>query len=163
MLLKLKVRKKRKKQILLKKRLESAIKKYIDKLHHRGMFESAACLTTCAQIDNKLSQITSISRKKEAMKDQIIIRVLGLSWDDWHHPWSAEGHEFTGEELAEHIKKLMKRDKKRKICSKATVDTPSRNKLTVLGTISPDIIRLDEKKTAEEGKLIEAAEVLKNN
>ena len=89
--------------------------------------------------------------------------MLGLGWDDWHHPWSAEGHEFTGEELAEHIKKLMKRDKKRKIFSKATVDTPSRNKLTVLGTISTDIIRLDAKKTAEEGKLIETAKVLKNN
>ena len=40
---------------------------------------------------------------------------------------------------------------------------PTIKKLTVLVTISPDIIRLDAKKTAEEGKLIEAAEVLKNN
>ena len=40
---------------------------------------------------------------------------------------------------------------------------PTIKKLAVLGTISPDIIGLDEKKAAEEGKLIEAAEVLKNN
>ena len=38
---------------------------------------------------------------------------------------------------------------------------PTRKKLALLGTISPDIIRLDAKKTAVEGKVIEAAEVLK--
>ena len=36
----------------------------------------------------------------------------------------------------------------------------TRNKITVLATIYPDIIRLDEK-TAEEGNLIETAQVLK--
>ena len=72
--------KKEKKQTLLKKRLEDATKKYIDKLHHRNMFDSEACLEFCAQIDNKIKQITSISGRKEVMKDQIIIRVLGLAW-----------------------------------------------------------------------------------
>ena len=79
------------------------------------------------------------------MKDQIRIRLLGLSWDDWHHPWSAEGHEFIGEELAEHTKKLLKREKKRNIYAKPPIDMPTRKKLTVMGTISPDIIRLDKK------------------
>ena len=60
------------------------------------MFDLAASFKTCAQIDNELRQITSISMRKEAMKDQIIIRALGLGWDDWHHPWSASGHEFKG-------------------------------------------------------------------
>ena len=80
------------------------------------------------------------------MKDQMIIRVLGLSWDNWHHPWSAAGHEFKEQELANHIKKLMKRDKKRKISAKPLGDMPTRKKITLLGTISPDIIRLDAKK-----------------
>ena len=75
------------------------------------------------------------------MKDQIIIRVLGFGWYDWPHPWSAAGHEFTGEELTEHIKKLMKREKKVKIYSKTPVDMLTINKLAVLGKISPDIIR----------------------
>ena len=79
------------------------------------MFDLEACFLTCAQIDNELKQITNISGRKEAMKDQIIIRVLGLGWDDWHHPWSAAGHEFKGQEWENHIKKLMKREKKRKI------------------------------------------------
>ena len=76
MLLKLKMRKKEKR--LLKKRLEGAIKKYTEKIYHRDMFDSAACFKTCAQIDNELRQITNISGRKEAIKDQIRIRVLGL-------------------------------------------------------------------------------------
>ena len=80
------------------------------------------------------------------MKNKIRILVLGLGWEDWHHPWSAEGHEFTGEELAEHVNILMKRDKKRNISDKPPVDMPTRKKITVMGTISPDIIRLDAKK-----------------
>ena len=80
------------------------------------------------------------------MNDQIIIRALGLGWDGWHHPWSAAVHEFTGEESAEYIKNLMKRDKKRKIYAKPLVDMTNRKKLTVLDTISLDIIRFDAKK-----------------
>ena len=85
------------------------------------------------------------------MKYQIIIRVLGLGWDNWHHSWYEEGHDFTGEELAEYIKKLMKREKKIKISAKPLVDILTRKKLTVLGTISPGIIRLDAKKHLRKG------------
>ena len=65
--------------------------------------------------------------------------------------------------MENNIKKVMKTEKKRNISAKPLVDMTTRKKLTLLGTISPDIIRLDGKKTAEEGKLIEATEVLKNN
>ena len=95
--MKLKARKKREKQTLFKKRLKSATNKYIDKLHHRDMFDLADYLKTCGQSDNEIRQITIISGRKEVMKDQIMIRVLGLSLDDWRHLWSAARHEFTGD------------------------------------------------------------------
>ena len=96
MILKLKESKKReKKQTLLKKCLKGAAKKYIDKVHHRDIFDSAACLIFFTQIDNKLRQITSISGRKEELKDKIRTIVLGLGWDNWNHPWYVSGHEFT--------------------------------------------------------------------
>ena len=55
------------------------------------------------------------------MKEQIIIQVLGLCWDDLLHLWSVAGHEFTGEELAENINKLMKRGGGRNISAKRPV------------------------------------------
>ena len=72
----------KRKETLLKKRLKGATKEYIDKLHHCDMFDSEAFLKNCAQIDSELRQIISISGRKEAMKDQIRVRVLGLGWDD---------------------------------------------------------------------------------
>ena len=40
----------------------------------------------------------------------------------------------------------MKREKKRKISAKPLVDMPTIKKPTLVGTISPDIIRLDANK-----------------
>ena len=50
--------------------------------------------------------------------------------------------------MVNHIKKLMKRDKKRKISAKPLVEMPTRKKLTLVGTISSDIIRLDANKNS---------------
>ena len=117
---------------------------------------------TCAQIDNKLRQITSISMRIEAMKEKIRIRVLGLGWEVCHHPWSAAGHEFTGKELAEYIKKLIKRDKERNISSKLPVDMTT-SKKSLCWVQYPRITSDWMQKTTEDRKLIEAAEVLKNS
>ena len=46
----------------------------------------------------------------------------------------------------------MKRDNKRKISAKPPVDMPTRKKLAVLGTISPDIIILNAKKQQRKGR-----------
>ena len=78
--------------------------------------------------------------------------VLGHGWDSWHHPWSAAGHEFKGYELENNIKKVMKTEKKRNISAKPLVDVSTRNKLALLATISPDIIRLDTKKQQRKGR-----------
>ena len=112
------------------------------------MFDLAACLKICAQINNKLKQITSIIGREEAMKHQIRIQVLGLGWDDWHHPWYVARHEFTVEELAENIKTLIKSYNKRKIYAKPLGDMLTRKKLAVLGPVSLDIIRLDANNVA---------------
>ena len=73
MLLKLKVRKKRKNKHFLKSVSKVPPKKYIDNLHHCDMFDLADFLKTCAQIDNKIRQITRTKGRKEVMKYQIRI------------------------------------------------------------------------------------------
>ena len=76
---------------MIKKRLDGATKSYIDKLHYREMHDSAACWKTCRQVDAELKKLKSESARREALKDQIRMRVLGLGWDDCHHPWSIGG------------------------------------------------------------------------
>ena len=150
-----------KKETLLKNRLEAATKDYVDKLHYRAMFDSAACWKTCKQVDAELRNIKSVSGKKEALKDQIRMRVLGLGWEDCHHAWSHGGTDYTPKELADHLKDgIIKKHKGRTIPTKPPVDLPTRKDLPILGSLSPDIIRLDAEKAKEEMELMEAAEKL---
>jgi hypothetical protein len=91
-----KEKKRQKKETLIKKRLDGATKSYIDKLHYREMHGSPACWKNCRQVDAELKKLESEYAKKEALKDQIRIRVLGLGWDDCHHPWSNGGTVSAG-------------------------------------------------------------------
>jgi len=43
------------------------------------------------------------NRRLEAIKEQILIRYLGCGWEDAHHPWSKDHHQFTSAELLEHL------------------------------------------------------------
>ena len=150
-----------KKETLLKNRLEAATKDYVDKLHYRGIFDSAACWKTCKQVDAEPRKIKSVSGKKEALKDQIRMRVLGLGWEDCHHAWSHGGTDYTPKELADHPKDgIIKKHKGHTIPTKPPVNLPTRKDLPILGSLSPDIIRLDTEKAKEEIELMEAAEKL---
>ena len=60
-----------------------------------------------------------------------------------------------------HLKdNIIRKHAKRVAPEMSPVDLPTRKALTVLGTLSPDIIRLDATKAKEEKKLIEATEGL---
>ena len=154
-------RKQEKKAALLKERLEAATKAYVDKLYYREMFDSAACWKTCKQVDSELKKIKSPSGKKEALKDQIKMRVLGLGWEDCHHAWSKGGNDFSPAVLAKHLKEgIIQKHKTRKIPKKPPIDYPTRKELPILGTLSPDIIRHDAEKAAKEIELMKEAEKL---
>jgi len=84
-------RKQEKKASLFKGRLKSATRVYVDKLYYRDMLESDACWKTYAKVDMELKKIKSDTRKREALKDQIKMRSLGLGWNDCHHAWSKGG------------------------------------------------------------------------
>ena len=154
-------RKQEKKASLFKGRLKSATRVYVDKLYYRDMLDSDACWKTCAKVDMELKKIKSDTRKREALKDQIKMRSLGLGWNDCHHAWSKGGTPYSSAVLATHLKQnITKKHKTRKIPKKPPIDYPTRKELPVLGTLSPDIIRLDAVRAAKEIDLIKSAEKL---
>lgn len=154
-------RKQEKKASLFKGRLKSATRVYVDKLYYRDMLDSDACWKTCAKVDMELKKIKSDTRKREALKDQIKMRSLGLGWNDCHHAWSKGGTPYSSAVLATHLKQnIIKKHKTRKIPKKPPIDYPTRKELPVLGTLSPDIIRLDAVRAAKEIDLIKSAEKL---
>ena len=91
------------KEALKKKNLISAKKKYMESLTYREMYESAACWKTKEQVESKYAKLTSETSKRDAMKNQIKMRVLGLNRKDLEHSWSENGKMFSGDELKDHL------------------------------------------------------------
>ena len=54
---------------MLKRRLDAATREYVDKLHYREMYNSAACWRTCAQVNREVKALGSVSARLEALKD----------------------------------------------------------------------------------------------
>ena len=83
-----------------------------------------------------------------------MIRVKGLGWDWCKHAWSKNGRQYSIKELADHLKWIIKEERKRHIVipSEPPVNVPKRMDLQVLGTEIDDIADLDVKYLANEEK-----------
>ena len=111
---------------------EKATQLLIDCLYYHDMYFSPRRLKDAAAVDELLGKLTSKTAKLHEMKEQIRIRVLGLGWDDLHHPWSKDRKEFSFEELAAHLKnKIIPEESKREIPSKPPVKSLDRKELPV--------------------------------
>ena len=73
----------------------------------------------------------------EAVKEQILIRYLGLGWVDAHHPWSKNNNTYTSEVLFQHlIKVVIPLAKKLKVRTEPILDIPNLPYMIELGTKS---------------------------
>ena len=63
------------------------------------MYHSDACWSTLTIARQRFSELTSETARKEAVKDQIWLRVIGFGWSDLHHPWSKDGADYSDDDL----------------------------------------------------------------
>jgi len=126
------------------------------------MYHSSACWRTAASAQTHFKKLTSVTAKREAVKDQIRIRVLGFGWDDLHHPWSKDGVAYTPEQLLGHlINKIIPEQKKRTIPKTPPIDLPSRKDRYKLGTTTADVGDLDERRENKKKTVIEGGKKLR--
>ena len=83
------------------------------------------------------------------------MRVLGCQGDDLAHAWSKNGTAHSPEVLSDHLKKIIKEEKKRKVAGPPSARAPKRKESPTPGTLAPDVIPMDEdqffeKQTTEE-------------
>ena len=64
---------------------------------------SPRCWRTVEQAEEEFAELPSPTAKLEAVKEQILIRFLGLGIEEAHHPWSRDGHTFSADELFRHL------------------------------------------------------------
>jgi hypothetical protein len=56
---------------------------------------------------NLFDDLWSKMAKLQFVKEQILIRYLGLGWEKAYHPWSRNKHFYTLAELLEHFVKVV--------------------------------------------------------
>ena len=103
-------------------------------------------------VDRELKKLTSDTARYDALKENIMIRVKGLGWDWCKHAWSKNGQQYSIKELADHLRWIIKEERKRQIVipSEPPVNVPKRMDVPVLGTEIDDIADLDKKYLANE-------------
>ena len=82
---------------------EGAQKSLIDAWFLHKQFFSPACWDTVDKAKQSYSKLTTKKDKLERVKEQILMRYIGLGWEDAHHPWSYQGRAYTPDELFNHL------------------------------------------------------------
>ena len=127
------------------------------------MHFSPACWKDVRKIVAKhLKKISSDTAKYNALKENIMIRVKGFSWDWCKHPWSKDGRKYTIKELADHLRWIITEEKKHSISDEPSLNVPQRINLPVLGTQTEEVLELDRKYLANEDAFKKKARKLRN-
>ncbi len=101
-----------------------------------------------------MDEFEKLTLKKEkigCVKEQILIRYLGLGWEEAHHPWLKTKHVYTVSELFKHLCEIVipLQDAK-EVPDHPLIKLPAWLDSFMLGTKSADLIQLDDEALARE-------------
>ena len=99
------------------------------------------------------ARLASETARLAAVKEQILIRYLGLGWVQAHHAWSENGNTFTARRLLKHlVEVVIPLAEELDVPQEPPVNVPKIPEMKVLGTVSE--LGEDAKKLSDD-KLLE--------
>ena len=101
------VKRRRKEEIALENKYEDATEDYIVAIYFHEKYQSPRCWIKLEVAAEFYSALGSETARLAAVKEQIIIRYLGLGWELDHHAWYEGGSTFSSEELYKHLAELV--------------------------------------------------------
>ena len=76
----------------------------IDGSYLHQQYNSPRCWLTERQAFDEFEKLSYKKDRLLAVKEQILMRYLGLGWTEAHHPWSKKGHvSYSADELFDHV------------------------------------------------------------
>ena len=96
-----------KKKAARDKKLEGEITQVIANSYLWQQFDSPRCCKSSKEAFHIFNDLNSKTAKLQFVKEQILIRYLGLGWTKAYHPWSRNKHVFSPSELMEHFVKVV--------------------------------------------------------
>ena len=127
----------RKEQIKLEKKLTDAQEDYIVAIYFWEQYHSPRCWKTVEIAKMHFKKLNSETARLVAVKEQILIRYLGLGWVKAHHAWSSGGTTYLAKYLLGWlIETVIPMADNVDIPSEPPLSLPSPPELPSLGTIS---------------------------
>ncbi len=135
-------------------KLKSLEKDLINMSYLHQQYFSPRCWKTVQQALDEFENQTSKKDNIECVKEQILIRFLGLGWEKAHHPWSKNRHQCTASELLKHLcEVVIPLQNVKEVPNQAPIKLPTRPDSFTLGTKSADLIQLDDVALAREEQI----------
>jgi hypothetical protein len=132
-------------------KLKSTEKDLINISYLYQKYFSPHCWKTVCQALDEFEKVTSKKDKIECAKEQILIRYLGLGWEEAHHPWSKSKHQYTALEPLKHLCEVaIPLQDVKGVPNQAPIKLPARPDSFTLGTKLADLIELDNRAMARE-------------
>ena len=97
-----------KQNALRNNKLEIARAGLVDALYLHQQYDSPRCWKTKDQAYEAFEGMKWKKDRMAGIKEQILMRYLGLGWVEAHHPWSKKGHgTYSPTELLDHFVKVV--------------------------------------------------------
>ena len=138
------------KKALLENKMVNAQTTAIPTSYLHQQYTSPRCART---VQDALDAFEKLKTKKDRLswvKEQILIRYLGLGWNAAHHPWSKNKYHYSPSELLQHlINVVIPLQQTEIVPSEPPVHLPTRTNNWTIGTKSADLIALDNSSLAQ--------------
>jgi hypothetical protein len=105
---------------------------------------------TAPQAFREFDKLTTNAARYRYLKEQILIRYVGLGWEEAYHPWSKGGYIYTPNELLQHLTMVViPLQRTLKVPEHPPMNLPTRPLLPTLGTKASDIVDMDLQSTQQ--------------
>ncbi len=153
--------KRKKEEMIKKKSLEKAKKGLAKASYYWEMYHSDVCWKGKHSIVHKmLGRLKSKSAKLEALKENIRMRVVALGWKLFATTWSYKGAKRLVEELATHLRMIVREEKKLTPKKDLALEMPKRLELPILGTATQQLMESDATARIDEEQFRKEADKL---
>jgi len=143
-----------KEKLAKEKKLKASMEDFMNASYLHQQYNSPRCSMTAAQAFREFEKLTSNAARYRYLKEQILIRYVGLGWEEAYHPWSKGGYIYTPNELLQHLTMVViPLQRKLRVPEHPPMNLPTRPSLPTLGTKASDIVDMDLQSTQQNTQL----------
>jgi hypothetical protein len=132
-------------ELLLEKKLDDKGSNFLENLYLWDQWHHEKCWHTEAEANEQYNALTSKCAKLRAVKDQLLIRYLGLGWTEAYHAWSLNGIDYSPLHLFKFlVEVVIPLEGEKEVPAEPPIDLPAPPDMPTLGKTAYDANQLSD-------------------